>query len=554
MDAFLGALQQVVDRHDVYRTAIVWEGLREPVQVVLRQADLPVEEVVLDADGTDGATEQLLAAGGRWLELDRAPLLTVHIAAEPDGSGRWLALLRIHHLVQDHTALEVLLGELQALLSGRGGALPEPLPFREFVAQARFGVSREEHEQHFADLLGNVTETTAPYGLVDVHRGGAASTHAQLVVDAELAGRVREVARSLGVSPATVFHLAWARVLAVVSGRDDVVFGTILFGRMNAGAGADRVPGLFMNTLPVRVRFDGQGVAEALSALRGQLAELLVHEHAPLALAQTASGVPAGSPLFSSIFNYRHNRAEIGTSGTGIEGVDVLTSKERTNYPLNVAINDGASGFGVVVTALAPADPERVGGLLLTCVDNLVTALERTPDAPIGAVPVIDAAQRELVVSGWNDTAAPVPEAMVPELFATQATRTPDAIAVVCDGVGMPYAELDARANRLARLLLATGVGPGSVVGLCLPRGPEVFVAILAVWKAGAAYLPLDSEYPADRLAFMLADSRVMVLVGTDELLEDLPAGRLRTLAVDDPMVEAQLAVQPEGAPETHWL
>ncbi|WP_258575490.1 condensation domain-containing protein, partial [Streptomyces shenzhenensis] len=183
LDAFLGALQQVVDRHDVYRTAVVWEGLREPVQVVLRQADLPVEETALDPRGGDLA-EQLLAGGAGRIELHRAPLLRVRVAAEPDGSGRWLALLRIHHLVQDHTTLDVLMGELRAFLSGRDDELPEPLPFREFVAQARFGVSREEHERYFAGLLGDVTETTAPYGLVDVHGDGGRSAQAHLPVDA----------------------------------------------------------------------------------------------------------------------------------------------------------------------------------------------------------------------------------------------------------------------------------------------------------------------------------------------------------------------------------
>ena len=375
MGEFLGALQQVVDRHDIYRTSLAWEGLAEPVQVVWRQAPVPVTEQTVTAEGPGGA-EQLLAAAGSWMDLRRAPLLRAHVAAEP-GTGRWLALVQIHHLVQDHLGLEVVLGEIIALLRGEADRLPDPLPFRDFVAHARLGVPREEHERYFAGLLGDVTEPTAPFGLLDVRGDGTDVERARVAVATELAGRLRARARALAVSPATLFHLVFARVLAVAAGREDVVFGTVLFGRMHAGAGADWIPGPFINMLPVRVDTGAAGVAAAVAAMQAQLAALLAHEHAPLALAQQASGVEAPAPLFTSVLNYRHNRGL--ESQDGLAGIQRLFIHSRTNYPLTVAVDDTGTGFAVNVYAVAPADPAQVCALLHTAAANLVTALEDGP-------------------------------------------------------------------------------------------------------------------------------------------------------------------------------
>ena len=533
LDAFLSALQQVVDRHDIYRTAVAWEGLAEPVQVVWRQAQVPVREVTLDPGGD--AARQLLAAAGSWMEVARPPLLRacVTAAGEP---GRWLALVQIHHLLQDHTAMEVTLEEVGAFLTGRGDQLAAPLPFRNFVAQARLGVAREEHERFFAGLLGDVTEPTAPFGLLDVRGDGTAAAQARLMVTAGLAGRVREQARRAGVSPATLFHLAWARVLAAVSGRDDVVFGTVLFGRMHAGAGADRVPGPFMNTLPVRVAVGAAGAAGAVAAMQQQLAGLLAHEHASLALAQKASGVPARAPLFTSLFNYRHTQPLSTGDGrrSHFEGINLVSNVDHTNYPVAVAVNDAGTQFMITVYAMAPAGPEQVCGLLHTAVENLAGALESAPGTPLRAVGVLGEAERRQLVEGWNDTAVAVAGVTLPELFGVRVAAGPDAVAVVCGDVVVTYGELDVRAGRVAGELAARGAGPESVVAVVMERGVGLVVALLGVLKAGAAYLPVDPGYPADRVGFMLADARpAVVLAGAAEAAE-IPARVVVPVVVAD--------------------
>ncbi|WP_405402101.1 amino acid adenylation domain-containing protein [Streptomyces sp. NBC_01104] len=557
LDAFLDALQRVVDRHDILRTSLVWEGLREPVQVVWRHAELPVQDVTLYPGGDD-PVQQLLEAGGPSMDLGRAPLLRLHTAADPT-TGRHLVLLRMHHVVQDHTTKDVLLREIRAFLGGREAELPRPMPFRAFVAQAHGATEREAQERHFAALLGDVTEPTAPYGLIDVRGDGDGMTRATVDCTPELTGRLRTLARRLGVSLAPVMHLVWARVLATVSGRDDVVFGTVLFGRMNAGAGADRVPGPYMNTLPVRARTGDTGVLDAVAAMRGQLAGLLEHEHAPLAAAQRASGVPGDAPLFTSFLNYRHLAAEHdGTGAPGadgaLEGIRTIYTHDRSNYPLSAAVNDdGGDRLGLAVDAVSPIDPHAVAELMHTATRNLAAALENAldgaPQERLGTVPLLDAAQRRLLLTDWNSTARDFGTALVPELIGARAAETPDAIALVDGDEQVPYGELVTRANRLAHFLTAQGIGPESVVGLCLPRGAAQTVAVLGIWKAGAAYLPVDPEHPADRIAFVLADSGAAMLLTDDETLEDLPAGRVRMVALDDPLTRMTLDAAPAQDP-----
>ncbi|HLL45217.1 MAG TPA: condensation domain-containing protein, partial [Longimicrobiaceae bacterium] len=358
LDAFLGALQAVVGRHDILRTGVVWEELPEPVQVVWRRAPIPVDEVVLDPAAGDAA-EQLYARFDprrHRIDLRRAPLLRVVVARDAE-HDRWLFLLLLHHLAGDHSTLDTLHEEIREHLLGRAEALPAPLPFRNFVAQARLGVSRAEHEAFFRDLLGDVDEPTAPFGLLDVRGDGAGVGEARLDVDADLARRLRERARRLGVSAASLCHLAWAQVLARVSGREDVVFGTVLFGRMQGGEGADRVMGLFINTLPVRIRVGEEGVEASVRRTHALLAELMRHEHASLALAQRCSGVGAPAPLFSALLNYRHTPDAAhapSAARRAWEGIARIRSEERTNYPFVLSVDDLGEGFRLTAQVREP--------------------------------------------------------------------------------------------------------------------------------------------------------------------------------------------------------
>ncbi|WP_162625094.1 non-ribosomal peptide synthetase [Streptomyces cadmiisoli] len=533
LDGFVDALQKVVDRHDILRTAVLWEGLPEPVQVVVRRAAIPVESVDLPEGPDDEVTGRMLAACPGAMDIGQAPLIRVYTAADPV-NDQWLALVQAHHLISDHTTLDVLLEEVRAFIEGGEDTLPAPLPFRNFVAQARLRVAQEEHQKYFSTLLGDVTEPTAPFGLLDVRGDGTGVVESRRVMDAELAQRLRDQSRRLGVSPATVLHVVWARVLAATAGRDDVVFGTVLFGRMAAGSGADRVLGLFINSLPVRVQTRGAQGLDMVRSVQNQLADLLVHEHAPLKLARQASGIKADTPLFTSLFNYRHSRnAESGTDKS-LEGITLLYDQERTNYPIGLSVDDTGDGFILTVQVAEPVSGESLCAMIQTAAEGVVTALETAPHQQIGTVDVFDPAERHRLLGEWNDTAREVPAVTLPELFQAQAARTPDATAVVFEDVELSYAELNERANRLARLLIGRGVGPESLVAVMMHRSADLVVALLAVTKTGGAYLPIDPDYPAERITYLLTDAQPLLVVTSTDLASRLAGGEPSYLAVDD--------------------
>jgi amino acid adenylation domain-containing protein len=538
LDRYLEGIQAVIDRHDILRTAIVWKGLPEPVQVVWRKASLAVEEVVLDPAARDVGKQLYARFDPRQCRIDvcQAPLLRVHVAHDPTDK-RWLMMMWLHHLVGDHLTLAMMQKEIQAHQLGRAKQLPAPQPFRVFVAQARLGVSRQEHETFFRQMLGDVEEPTAPFGVLKSQGDGTDVAEARILLDRVLALRVRKCARTLGVSAASLCHLAWARVLSEVSGRDDVVFGTVLFGRAQGGAGADGVSGLFINTLPARVRISDAGLEESVRQMHSQLADLMHHEHASLALAQRCSRVPAPTPLFSALLNYRHSldaaQASAEERMQPLEGMKWLRMEERSNYPFTFSVDDLGEGFMLTAQAVAWTDPKRLCEYMSTTLESLVQGLETAPSTAVCALNALPELERHQLLYEWNKPQTELSSKCVHELFEEQARRTPHAVAVTCADNELSYEELNARSNQIAHHLRGIGVTPEMRVAICVERGTQMIEALLGVLKAGGAYVLLDPAYPAERLRWILQDSASAVLL-TQARLQGMFAGISETMLTLD--------------------
>src|SRR5690606_26772725 len=390
-----------------------WEGLSEPVQVVCRKAPLIVETLDLDPANGDiaGQLEQRFDPRHYRLDVRRAPVIRLFIAHDAI-NARWV-MLRVHqHLLEDHTTDELMSEEIYLCLQGQAQQLPPALPFRDLVARVRLGAATKKHEAFFRDMLGDVNEPTLPFGLTDLQGNAWAIREARSLVDSSLSRRLREVANRYGASAASLFHLAWARVLSQCSGRDDVVFGTVLIGRMNAGHGAERVLGPFINTLPLRLQLGDTSVVEGVRQTHKRMAELLGHEHASLAVAQSCSAV--AGPLFSALINFRHLQIRGDIPGSANHamaaaisrmGLELLKFEERTNFPLELSVDDLGDGFMLEAQAQSPIDPRRICDYMHTALEQLVVALETAPTRTLRSLNVLPAAERRQILLEWNDTA-----------------------------------------------------------------------------------------------------------------------------------------------------
>ncbi|MEX4005503.1 amino acid adenylation domain-containing protein, partial [Paraburkholderia sp. EG285A] len=454
------------------------------------------------------------------------------------GSARWLLLELQHHLIGDHTTLELMHAEVRAVLEGREHELAEPQPFRNLIAQARLGVGEPAHEQFFREMLSEIDGPTLPFGLGEVRGDGSGVDEARRQLPQALNDRLRVQARRLGVSLASLCHLAWGQVVARSSDREQVVFGTVLFGRMHGGSGADRAMGLFINTLPVRLDVDGTGVEERVRRTHARLAELLTHEHAPLALAQRCSGVAAPAPLFSALLNYRHNTlaALQGAAADDVPGgIEWLGAQERTNYPLSLSVEDCEEALGLTAQVSGPVSAERVCGYMQCALEHLAELLERSPHTPVRELEILPGQERRYLLEELNRTEAVYPsERCIHELFEAQVRRSPEAVALVHENERLSYGELNARANRLAHHLVGLGVTPDQPVAICVARSVAMVVGLLAILKAGGAYLPLDPAYPSARLHQVLADAAPQLLLADVAGRSALGADALLDLTVVD--------------------
>jgi amino acid adenylation domain-containing protein len=389
----------------------------------------------------------------------------------------------------------------------------------------------------------------------------AAASHRRhsvpLEVPAELHAQLTGVAREQGVTLFMVLHSALAVLLSRLGAGTDIPIGSGIAGRTDEAL--DDLVGCFVNTVVVRTDLSGDpSFLEVLARVRETSLAGFAHPDVPferlveeLAPARSL----ARNPLFQVLLTLRNTERMVpDLFGVKTELMPAGAAGAKVDLDVNVGevFDESGRSKGLRGSVIAAADlfdadsAERIAERFL----NLLDLLTADPQTRLSGVDLLDEAERRRVLTEWNDTAAPVATSTIPELFAAQVALTPDAVAVVFGDLELSYADLDARANQVAQFLVSQGVGAESLIGVLLARGVDLVVALLGILKAGAAYLPLDPEYPAQRIEFMLADSRAVLLLSEQRRVDELPVLPVPVVLLDDPVVRAALAAQWSTAPE----
>ncbi|TCO62645.1 non-ribosomal peptide synthase protein (TIGR01720 family)/amino acid adenylation domain-containing protein [Actinocrispum wychmicini] len=519
-DRLRAAVAALLARNPNLRAGFTSEGHGRPVQFIVDAPEVPLEVV----DGTGQDIERLLAAD-RAKRFDPAKPPLCRLLLVRLGESRDLLVIIHHLLLWDGWSEDLFLEQLFHLYEhGDDSRLPTPGSYQDYLSW----LDRQDKEATAAawrKALGGLAEPTL-FGPPDL-KEPSIPEQCQTELSAELSDRLRGDARRNGLTLNTVLNAAWALTLAEAVGRDDVVFGSTVAGRPPEVDGVENIIGLFLNTIPVRIRFDPyESVVDMLRRVQSERVELMAHEYYGLGEIQREAG---HARLFDSLYVLQNfvNEEQFDEFRHRYD-IKEADSVDATHYPIGLVVTPAAR-LRIRLSFRPDVLDREFAERLLARFALVLARLTVDMSRPVGSLDLLSLREHKELTALWDATANTMYEETVADMLSSQALVTPDDIALVFGDERVTYAELDARINRMARLLLAAGAEPEQVIALALPRSIDMVVALFAVLRTGAAYLPLELDYPVERLAMMIADARPIVLVSTGPVAA--------TLADDTPRI-----------------
>lgn len=558
IEAFRAAWKQVIDRHAVLRSAFVWEGLSGPHQIVYRHVAMPFE--FFDwrdfdmAEQTSMMETMLRDERERGFDLVRAPLMHIRLVRLSETHYR---LIRSHHhILMDAWCTSLILQDFNDCYKAirQHEHAPELVapPFKDYIAWLQ--QQNQTAAEHFwRDYLAGFAEATP---LVVDHPQEAPTDGGEVgdevvFLSTEDTAALNSLAQHHRLTVNTFVQAAWALLISRYSRNEEVLFGVTVAGRPTDLPDIESVIGLFINSLPLRVRIDPQQhVVDFLNALVQQNLDLRHYEYMPLVKIQAMSDIARGQPLFQHLLVFENTPLDprLREECAGLRLVDV-ENRTHTNYPITVVVIPGPQLHLQLTYERSRFEDSAIVRMLghFRC---LLEGLIHQPQARIGTLGMLTEPEHQTITQSWNQTEFCTPGTMdLPTLFAAQVSRTPDAVAVARGDHQLTFRALDLRTNYIAHRLIGSGVGPDALVALVDERDIDLLVAILAVFKAGGAYLPLDPTYPVARIGHIIEVSRAtLVITGTPFFSPVQEAVNSGDGPSPDVVTLAQLAIGEAGA------
>ena len=532
--------QRVVERHSILRTSFDWDASHQLRQLVYKQVKLPVEQQdwreSSKSEQENRLQDYLQSDRSRGFDLAQAPLMRLALfqLAEADYKLVWT----FHHALLDGRSILIILKEVfafyEAFCQNQELQLEKANPYRDYIdwlGQQSLTEAAEFWRQQLRGFEAPIYLLGAKDSVSQSVFHGTQKIHLSTTSTSALKALAKEHQLTLN----TLVQGAWALLLNRYSGKDDVVFGATRACRQSALHDMESRVGLFINTLPVRIQVKPDlPLIPWLKALRAQWIALRDYEHTPLVKVQEWSEVPRGIPLFESLLVFENHTLNAALKRQGDNWGDrEFELLEQPNYPLTLAVYAESE-----LTLKIDYDGRRFydGAIarMLGHMETLLDGFTTNPQQCLGELPLLTEAERQQLLVQWNETQVSYPKDLcIHQLFEAQVERTPDAVAVVFEERQLTYRELNAQANQLARYLQALGVGAEVLVAICMERSLEMIVGLLGILKAGGGYVPLDVAYPQERLACILSDANVAVLLTQEKLVTKLPDNRTRVICFD---------------------
>ncbi|MEJ2636842.1 MAG: amino acid adenylation domain-containing protein [Calditrichia bacterium] len=560
--AFRESWQQIINRHSILRTSFLTKGLKEPIQMVHRNVEVPLEiKDIRDLKGKESQDffaefiENECHAG---FELSKVPLMRLALIQE--GPNTFKFVWTYHHILLDGWSMPILLQEFfmlyESIRQSRTIALPLARPFRDYIVWLK-KQNQEEAEKFWRKTLKGFTlPTPLLTGRSGKEASGASSQfeEKEITLSEDETRKLLAFANQNQITVNTVVQGAWALVLSRYSSEEDVLFGATVSGRPADLPGAETMMGIFINTLPVRAKFPSSiSVMTFLKNLQDQQLEMRQYEYSSLTSVQGWSEVPRDLPLFNSILVFENYPVKTAMSKTeaSLEVKDIDFA-EQTNYPITVV-----AGLSDTLTLRIVYDSGQYDASTINRVlDHLRVLLMEFVEKPgkqISHLSLMTEGESEQILIGWNSTATQdFEDTCIHHMFERQVDRRPEAVALYEENRLISYGELNNCSNQLAGYLQDLGVGPETLVGICMERSIEAIIGILGTLKAGGAYLPVDLDNPPDRLNYIFQDAGFKVLLTRQDFLGKLPEFEGPAVCIDSD--KEVLSNYPTANPRSHVM